>query len=236
MAPASFRQSQIPIASIEKRTKARRAMTTQTLVYLIRWGVMLASLSGSAVYAESWAPPTREVARYGVQTMVCDRAGHVPICLGLACRKGTLELVSAAGGGGPMEGPTRVSIGKRSFTLNFLFDPEAVDRIGLAASRVKLSSDQASTLMDAPEITLAAGYNRRVRHRFSSQNQVEEWRRVRGSCRASSSDRHNRGRVEKDVTAEATRSLADTMLLPSRTNAPAGDLDRSASRWVPGQS
>jgi hypothetical protein len=210
-------------------------MRAQTLIYSSGWAVVLGLTGSFAAQAESWATPTHEFVRYGVQSMVCDRAGQVPICLGLACRNGTLELVSAAGGGGAMEGLTRVSTGKRSFTLNFLFDPEAVDRIGLAAARVKLSSDEVSALTDALEVTLTAGYDRRIRHRFSSQNQVEEWRRVRTLCRASSSDRHDKGRVDKDVMAEATPPPADTMLLPSKTNTPAGNLDRSAptkvSRW-----
>jgi hypothetical protein len=207
-------------------------MRAQILIHSRGWGVVLALLGSSAVHAESWAPPTREFARYGVQTMVCDRAGQVPICLGLACRNGTLELVSAAGGGGPMEGPTRVSTGKRSFSLNFLFDPEAVNQLGLAASRARLNSDQISILIDALEVNLTAGYDRRVRHTFSSQNQAQEWRRVRASCRVSSSDHHNRNRLDKEATAGATLSLAGTMLLPSRTNALAGVPDRSTSTKV----
>jgi hypothetical protein len=194
-------------------------MRAQILIHSRGWGVVLALLGSSAVHAESWAPPTREFARYGVQTMVCDRAGQVPICLGLACRNGTLELVSAAGGGGPMEGPTRVSNGKTAFTVNFLFDPEAVNKLGLAAARVKLSSDQIAALTDAREVTLTAGYDRRIRHRFSSQNQAQQWRRVRAACRVSSSERHDRGKVDKDTTAEAIVPAASTMLLASGTNA-----------------
>jgi hypothetical protein len=207
-------------------------MRVQRLIRSSGWGVVLGLLASYAAQAGSWVPPTRELTRYGVQTMVCDRAGQVPICLGLACRNGTLELVSAAGGGGPMEGPTRVSTGKTSFSLNFLFDPEAVNQLGLTAARVKLSSGQVSALTDALEVTLTAGYDRRVRHRFSSQNQAQEWRRVRASCRASSSDRHNRDKVDKDAVDEVTLALAGTMLLPSRTNAPAGELNRSASTKV----
>jgi hypothetical protein len=202
------------------------------LVASSAWGVVLSLLSSFAAQAESWAPPTREFTRYGVQTMVCDRAGQVPICLGLACRNGALELVSAAGGGGPMEGPTRVSNGKTAFTLNFLFDPEAVNRLGLAAARVKLSSDQVSALTDALEVTLRAGYDRRVRHGFSSQNQAQEWRRVRASCRVSNSNRHNRGKVHDDATTEAILPVASTMLRASRTNALAGDFDLSVFERV----
>jgi hypothetical protein len=202
------------------------------LVYASGWGVVLGLLGSYAAQAGSWAPPNRDFARYGLQTMVCDQAGQVPICLGLACRNGTWELVSAAGGGGPMEGPTRVSNGKRSFTLNFLLDPEAVNRLGLAAARVKLSSDQVSALMEALEVTLTAEYDRRIRHRLSLQNQAQEWRRVRATCRASSSDRHNSGKVDKNATAEAILPVASTMLRASRTSALAGDLDLSASKKV----
>jgi hypothetical protein len=74
--------------------------------------------------------------------MICDQAGQVPICLGLACRNGTLELVSAAGGGGPMKVRRASPLERTSFSLNFLFDPEAVNQLGLTAARVKLSSDK----------------------------------------------------------------------------------------------
>jgi hypothetical protein len=201
-------------------------------MYAIGWGVMLGLLGSNAAYAESWAPPSREFARYGVQTVVCNRAGQVPICLGLACRNRAWELVSVAGGGGPMEGLTRVFNGKRSYTLNFLFDPRAIDQLGLAASRVKLSSNQVSALADATEITLTAGHDPRIRHSFPLRNQAQEWRRVRASCRTASFDDHSRGKVDKDGAAEADLPLASTMLLASRTSALASVFVLSTPRKV----
>ena len=80
------------------------------------------------VQGRSWGTPGRDYGRYGILTMVCDERRHAAPCLGLACFDRTLALVSAAGGGGPMEGATRVSNGRTAFTLRFEFDPAAIDR------------------------------------------------------------------------------------------------------------
>jgi hypothetical protein len=136
----------------------------------------------SSASAEAWSAPTREFARYGVRTIVCDRSGHTSVCLGLACRHDAFELVSAAGGGGPMEGATTVANGRSRFTVNFVFDPKALDLLGLAASRAVLNGNQFSALAQASKIRLTAGDDRKIQHVFSSEGQQREWQRVRSMC------------------------------------------------------
>lgn len=147
-------------------------------------GVALgAALLGNAAQAESWGSPGREFVRYGVRTIVCDERPHGVPCLGLACRNGALALVSASGGGGPMDGPTRVSTGQDAFTLNFEFDPRAIDRLGVAAASVDLTAAQFDTLLAAKSLTLTSQADASVRHRFSTRGLASEWRRVAAACK-----------------------------------------------------
>ena len=136
-----------------------------------------------AAHAQSWAAPSRNFARYGVRTMTCDQRPHAVPCLGLACFNGALALVNAAGGGGPMDGPTRVSTGRRSFTLNFQYDEQAIDRLGVAAARADLTAAQYEALLEAESITLALQSDTRIRHRFSTRGLANEWGRVAQACR-----------------------------------------------------
>jgi hypothetical protein len=136
------------------------------------------------VQGRSWGTPGRDYGRYGILTMVCDERRHAAPCLGLACFDRTLALVSAAGGGGPMEGATRVSNGRTAFTLRFEFDPAAIDRLGVAASRASLDAAQFQALLGAEAITLAANTDPSVRHRFSARGLAREWRRAAASCRS----------------------------------------------------
>ena len=136
----------------------------------------------SSASAEAWSAPSRKFVRYGVRTIVCEGSGHTSVCLGLACQHGAFELVSAAGGGGPMEGATTVANGRSRFTVNFVFDPKALDLLGLAASRAVLDGNQFSALAKASKIRLTAGDDRKIQHLFSSEGQKREWQRVRSMC------------------------------------------------------
>jgi len=131
---------------------------------------------------QSWGAPSREFARYGVRTMVCDTRTHDAPCLGLACRAGTLVLVSAAGGGGPMDGPTRLSTGPSSFTLRFRFDERAIDQLGVAAASAELAPDQLEALMAATSITLTAQSDARIRHQFPTRGLAEAGRWAAAGC------------------------------------------------------
>jgi hypothetical protein len=137
----------------------------------------------NAVKAQSWGAPSPDFARYGIRTMVCDERTHAAPCLGLACVDGALALVSAAGSGGPMDGPTRVSNGRSTFTLRFEFDPRAIDRLGVAAARTDLTAAQFEALLAAQAITLTAQSDTSIRHRFSTRGLAREWRRVAAACR-----------------------------------------------------
>lgn len=138
---------------------------------------------GGAARAQSWEAPSRDYARYGIRTIVCDQRGHAAPCLGLACRGGALVLVNAAGGGGPMEGPTRVSTGRDTFTLPFTFDPKAIDRLGVAASSADLTAAQLEALLAATSLTLTLQADASIRHRFSTRGLAGEWRRAAAACR-----------------------------------------------------
>lgn len=141
-----------------------------------------AGLAGAA-HAQSWGAPNRDFARYGVRTMVCAERAHAAPCLGLACRGGALALVNAAGGGGPMEGETRVSTGAGAFTLRFKFDPRALDRLGVAAASADLTAPQVETLLAATSLTLTLQADPRIRHRFSTRGLAGAWRRAAAACR-----------------------------------------------------
>jgi hypothetical protein len=88
-----------------------------------------------------------------------------------------------------MEGPTRVFNGRRSaFSLNFVFDPKAIDRLGLAASRAIVSAQQLSALEGASQVSLKAGEDPSIQHRFSTKGQTREWRKAREICASSRAD------------------------------------------------
>jgi hypothetical protein len=140
--------------------------------------------TGGAAQAQgpSWGAPDRAFAQYGIRSVVCHRTPDTSLCLGLACSRGALALVSVAGGGGPMDGPTRVSDGRSRFTLKFVFDPKAVDRLGLAASRADLTAAQLETLAHAAEITLSDEADPRIHHRFPTHGLAREGRRIAAAC------------------------------------------------------
>jgi hypothetical protein len=145
-------------------------------------GTLLAIGVGSPALAQSWGAPSRDYARYGIRSVICDERTHAAPCLGLACLDGALALVSAAGGGGPMDGPTRVSTGRTSFSMNFEFDPRAIDRLGVAAAKADLTAAQFEALIEARSITLAAQSDDSLRHRFTTRGLAREWRRVATAC------------------------------------------------------
>jgi hypothetical protein len=165
----------------ERRREA--TMSAASFARSTRFSAVLSLLGiTSSASAEAWSAPSREFARYGVRTIVCERSGHTSVCLGLACRHDAFELVSAAGGGGPMEGATTVANGRSRFTVNFVFDPKALDLLGLAASRAVLNGNQFSALAHASKIRLTAGDDRSIQHSFSSEGHRREWQRVRSMC------------------------------------------------------
>jgi hypothetical protein len=145
--------------------------------------VLGAAFLGGTAQAESWGAPSREFVRYGIRTIVCDERPHGAPCLGLACRNGALALVSASGGGGPMDGLTRVSTGQGAFTLNFAFDPRAVDRLGVAAASASLIAAQIDRLLAATSLILTSHADASIRHRFTTRGLAGEWRRVAAACR-----------------------------------------------------
>jgi hypothetical protein len=95
-----------------------------------------ASLGGPA--AQGWTPSRGGFACSGLIGEVCASDGHAPMCLALAWRAGRLDLVSAAGGGGPMEGATTIRFGGRSTRTTFVFDGRAADAMGVAAARARV--------------------------------------------------------------------------------------------------
>jgi hypothetical protein len=133
--------------------------------------------------AETWGPPSPEYASYGIGTIICNERAQDGSCLGLACIEGALALVNMAGGGGPVEGATRVSTGRNTLTLKFVWDEGAVDKLGLAASAADLTLAQFETLSGAASITLTMASDSSIRHRFTTRGISAEWLRVARSCR-----------------------------------------------------
>lgn len=143
----------------------------------------LAMVVGStSVQAESWGEPNRAFARYGVRSIVCNASTHDAPCLALACREGALALVSAAGGGGPMDGATRISTGRNAFTANFKYDERAIDKLGVAASEMDLTARQFDALLAATSLTLSLQSDPSIRHTFPTQGLATAWNRVFKTC------------------------------------------------------
>lgn len=165
--------------------RERRRRRVQRLKWPLLAGIAVlgAIVLGSPAQAESWGAPSREFARYGIRTIACDERPHGAPCLGLACRNGALALVSASGGGGPMDGLTRVSTGQGAFTLNFAFDPRAVDRLGVAAASANLTAAQLDMLLAATSLILTSEADASIRHWFTTRGLAGEGRRVTTACR-----------------------------------------------------
>lgn len=133
--------------------------------------------------AESWKPAHGDFARYGLMSEVCTSDGHVQTCLALTCRGGRLELVSAAGGGGPMEGQATLRFGTRSARVSFVYDAKAVDIMGVAAARAGVPSRLLNALTDATAIELSTSNSgARIVHRFTMDGFAKELRRATGTC------------------------------------------------------
>lgn len=144
--------------------------------------VALAALLPGASHAGGWGEPSRAEARYGLRAVVCRPDGHGGTCLALACRGGRPVLVSASGGGGPMEGPTRVSTGRTAFDLRFTFDGTAVDVLGIAAAEAPLDRSQVEAILKATRITLASSEPGH-RHEFPGRGLADRGGRAAASCR-----------------------------------------------------
>jgi hypothetical protein len=142
-------------------------------------------LAGAGAEAQSWAqPPESGWRRYGLLTVVCRSDGHTDLCLGLACRAGRPELVSAAGGGGPMDGRTRLRAGDLDILLDFAWDDRALDALGIAASRAAVTAEQVEALAATRTITLSSGgRGSQISHRFPTRELAREWRRIAPNCR-----------------------------------------------------
>lgn len=122
-------------------------------------------------------------ARYGLISEVCNSDGHAPICLALACRSQRLEFINAAGGGGPMEGLTTIRFGGRSLKTTFVYDDKAVDVLGVAAARTRLTDKVLRAMAEAQEVRLSApNTNLVVEHRFQTRNLASELMRATAVC------------------------------------------------------
>ncbi|WP_232629938.1 hypothetical protein [Methylobacterium sp. Leaf118] len=141
------------------------------------------TLLPTAASAESWTVARGGSARYGLISEVCRTVGDVPTCLALACRGGALDLVSVAGGGGPMEGKTTLRFGERSAHVSFVYDPKAVDRMGIAAARARVSSGLIDALARADRVELStSGAGERYAHRFTLRGLSQHVSRARAAC------------------------------------------------------
>jgi hypothetical protein len=145
----------------------------------------LLALAPTGAAAQSWAQPVEAGwRRYGLLTVVCRSDGHTDMCLGLACRAGGVELVSAAGGGGPMDGRTRLRAGDLDLQLAFAWDDRAIDALGIAASRAAVTPGEVEALAATRTITLSSGgRGPGVSHRFPTRELAREWRRIAPGCR-----------------------------------------------------
>lgn len=133
--------------------------------------------------AESWKPSHGSFARYGLISEVCTNDGHAPTCLALTCRAGRLELVSAAGGGGPIEGPAILRFSGRSARVSFVYDVRAIDILGVAAARARIPSRLFEGLNNTRVIELSTrDSGARIVHRFTMNGFANEVRRATGIC------------------------------------------------------
>jgi hypothetical protein len=151
----------------------------------LTFGLLLLATTAADAAAQSWAPARAEFARYGLLTVVCRGAGHTRMCLGLACRAGRLDLVSAAGGGGPMSGATAVRFGGQRVVVNFEDDSRALDVLGIAAARARVAPEVLSGMARAAEIELRPAPSAAPDgvHRFPGRGLAAELRRAAATCR-----------------------------------------------------
>ena len=145
----------------------RRSRHWTALTAVAALGSGLAAGIAQAQPTRSWGVPSREFARYGVRTMICDTRTHDAPCLGLACRAGTPALVQrrrrrqARWTG--RRGACRP--GRAASTLRFRFDERAIDQLSVAAASAELTRRSArDTPLAATSITLTAQSDARIRH------------------------------------------------------------------------
>lgn len=160
--------------------RARPAAVAATLGLAATLGGTLAK---DAEAARGWRASRGGFAHYGLVSETCDSDGHATACLALACRWGQIELASAAGGGGPMEGRTTIRFGGRTLRTTFVLDPRAVDVMGLAASRSRISGKALEAMAAAGAIELSAPNSGVVMvHRFPTRNLAVEVTRAAAAC------------------------------------------------------
>lgn len=143
---------------------------------------LMAIAESTSVRAQSWGEPNRAFARYGVRAIACDESTHDAPCLAIACRGGALVMVSAAGGGGPMDGPTRVSTGRNVFSASFKYDEDAINKLGVAASEVDLTASQFDMMLTATSLTLSPQSDPSIRHKIPTRGLTASWNRAFKSC------------------------------------------------------
>jgi hypothetical protein len=146
-----------------------------------------AAVGETSAGQESWERSQGKFARYGLITQTCLRAGHTDTCLGLACHAGRLQLVSAAGGGGPLDGPVTVGFGGQLLKVRFTEDPRAIEVMGISASRTTIEPEPLRTMATAPTIELHSGQgSTRLSIRFRTGGLRAEVRRAQNLCPARS--------------------------------------------------
>jgi hypothetical protein len=144
--------------------------------------IALSFLAAGSALAQSWQAPDPQFRRFGFLTVACNDDSHGGVCLGLACPEGQLQLVSAAGGGGPMDGPT-ITMGERRAQATFVWDDVGINVLGIAASRAPVDRATVEAMAATPRVTLRAGSgNSALVHRFATRNLAREWERVARSC------------------------------------------------------
>jgi hypothetical protein len=143
--------------------------------------LLFAATGGAA--AQTWQAAGEPFRRYGVLTAACLDDGGV--CLAVACPEGQLQLVSAAGGGGPMNERTTIITADRRFEVTFTWDDRGIDILGIAASRAPIDRSMLDAMAASPRIVLRSnGLGSPITHRFATRNLAREVQRIAASCRA----------------------------------------------------
>ncbi len=145
-------------------------------------GLTLGALDARAAQAQAWTLPNAAEARYGLGTVACHAGPHGGSCLALSCRSKRRVLVSAAGGGGPLEGPVRVSAGQAAFDVTFTFDPKGIDVLGIATSWAEVTAAQAEALLSASTLALTPREPGGDSLRFPTRRLAELGRRAWRTC------------------------------------------------------
>jgi hypothetical protein len=126
-------------------------------------GASLLPLAGASA-AERWLRAEDDVARLGLEFVVCADNTLQVACMGVACNDGKLELVSIRSGGGAFEGRTAIEMDSGSFVVEFgAWEPAIMEVIGVSGSRAPIELHVLEAIASSNRVTFKGlNYNHDV--------------------------------------------------------------------------